>query len=418
MKINFRDLEARLGRKQFRIIVAILAVGAALALLIVTVGNGPASKQAAETEAPSTEHKGEHKDEKESGSEGGKHEEETVIVLNEAQIKAAAIGLQTSGAARIKTTLQLPGEIRFNEDRTAHIVPRLTGVVESVPANLGQLVKKGEVLAVIASTDLSERRSELLTAQKRRSLAQLTYEREKKLWQEKISAEQDYLQAQQVLREAEIAVANAQQKLIALGANGQGNGPLSRYEIRAPFDGMVIEKHISLGEAVKEDSSIFTVSDLTTVWAEIIVSAKDLNTIRVGEKVTVKATSFDSQADGTISFVGALLGQETRTATARVTLQNPKTAWRPGLFVNVDVAAGETDAAVAVLNDAIQTINEKPVVFVRTDGGFKAQPVTLGRSDGKMTEIVRGLEAGQAYVSSNSFILKAELGKSSADHDH
>jgi cobalt-zinc-cadmium efflux system membrane fusion protein len=126
--------------------------------------------------------------------------EEGKIELTDEQVKAAAIGIQKATPAKIKTAAQLPGEIRFNEDRTAHVVPRLAGVVESVPANLGQTVKRGQVLAVIASTGLSEQRSELLAAQKRFSLAKSTYEREKKLWEEKISAEQDYLQAQQTLR--------------------------------------------------------------------------------------------------------------------------------------------------------------------------------------------------------------------------
>jgi len=274
-------------------------------------------------------------------------QEEGKVELSDAQVQAAAITIQKAAPARIRTAVQLPGEIRFNEDRTAHVVPRLAGVVESVPANLGQTVKKGQILAVIASTGLSEQRSELLSAQKRLALAKSTYEREKRLWEEKISAEQDYLQAKQVLQEAEIAMANAQQKLVALGASPQATGALNRYEIRAPFDGMVVEKHIALGEAVKEDASIFTVSDLSSVWAEIIVPAKDLNTVRVGEPAIVKATAFDSKAEGKVSYVGALLGQETRTARARVTLPNPQMAWRPGLFVNVEVQSGEADVPVA-----------------------------------------------------------------------
>lgn len=197
----------------------------------------------------------------------------------------------------------------------------------------------------------------------------------------------------------------------------EASGSLNRYEIRAPFDGMIVEKNIALGEGIKEDANIFILSDLTTVWAEIIVSAKDLNSIRVGERVKVKAASFESEADGTISYVGSLLGQATRTATARVSLSNPKAAWRPGMFVNIEVAVGQSDAAVTVLSDAIQTLNDKPVVFVRVDEGFKAQPVTLGRTDDKRTEILNGLELGAPYVAENSYILKAELGKSSADDD-
>lgn len=345
-------------------------------------------------------------------------EEEGKIALSDAQIKAAGVTIQTAGAARIKSALTMPGEIHFNEDRTAHVVPRLAGVVQAVPANLGQQVKKGQVLAVIASTGLSEQRSELLSAQKRLALAKLTFEREKKLWQEKISAEQDYLQAQQALREAEIAVQNANQKLAALGASAGDAGAFNRYEIRAPFDGVVVEKHITLGEAVKEDANIFTISDLSSVWAEMAVPAKDLNAVRVGKKVTIKASAFDSSATGTIAYVGTLLGEQTRTAKARVTLANPEGAWRPGLFVNVEIVADEAEAPVTVSSDAVHSVNDKPTVFTKVAGGFLATPVTTGRTDGKVVEIVKGMKAGTPYAAAGSFVVKSELGKASAEHTH
>ncbi len=344
--------------------------------------------------------------------------EEGKIELSDAQIKTAGITIQTAGPAQISSAFQLAGEIRFNEDRTAHVVPRLDGVVESVAANLGQQVKKGQVLAVIASTEVSEMRSELLAAQRRQALAQVTYEREKKLWQDKISAEQDYLQAQQALRETEIATQNAKQKLAAIGVSPGTAGALNRYELRAPFDGAIVEKHIALGEAVKRDSNVFIISDLSSVWAEIIVPAKDLGVVRVGEKATVKATSMASVATGTVSYVGSLLGEQTRTAKARVTLANPSLAWRPGLFVNVELTSDERQAPVAVLADAVQTVDDKPTVFIKIEGGFLAQTVTPGRSDGKHTEIVAGMKAGTAYAASGSFVVKAEQGKGSAEHAH
>ena len=159
--------------------------------------------------------------------------EEGKVELTDAQIKAAAIGVDTASAASIKSSLLLPGEIRLNEDRTSHVVPRLAGVVESVSANLGQVVKKGQVLAAIASPTASEQRSELQPAQKRLALAKTTYEREKKLWEQKVSAEQDYLQARQALNEAEVAVANAHQKLGALGLGASSPSGLNRLELRA-----------------------------------------------------------------------------------------------------------------------------------------------------------------------------------------
>jgi len=346
-----------------------------------------------------------------------KEEHADSVKLTDEQIKAANISVTAAGKAKLQAASQFQGEIRFNEDRTAHVVPRLAGVAESVAANLGHQVQKGQVLAVIASTSLSEQRSELLTAQKRRELARSTYERERKLWQEKISAEQDYLQAQSALQEADIAVRNASQKLAAVGAAATAGG-LNRFEIRAPFKGTVVEKHLSLGEAVKEDASIFTISDLSTVWAEFAVAPKDLSTVRVGQRVVVSSTAFASGAEGTISYVGSLLGEQTRTAKARVTLNNPNAAWRPGLFVTVAVLGEDQEVPVAVSAEAVQTVEDKPSVFVAVPGGFATRAVKVGRSDSKTVEILDGLKPGEKYAATNSFVLKSELGKDSAGHGH
>jgi cobalt-zinc-cadmium efflux system membrane fusion protein len=399
-----------------RLTVAIvLLAGAVLAALILLSGR---STTAPAEHAEHAEHPHAEKDKQDEHDDEGEGE----VHLTPAQIKTAGINIAKAAPAEIGSVSRLAGEIRFNQDRTAHVVPRLAGVVESVPANLGQQVKKGQVLAVIASSTLSELRSELLATGKRRALAQLTYEREQRLWRDKISAEQDYLQAEQQLRESEIAEQNARQKLHALGAptsgSGPGSGALSRYELRAPFDGMIVEKHIALGEAVKEDANVFTLSDLSTVWAEIVVSARDLDTVRVGTAATVRATAYDSAATGTVSYVGSLLGEQTRTAQARVTLANPAATWRPGLFVTVELNAGRTTVPVAIQADALQTVDGKSTVFVRTGDGFVARAVTTGRSDGKLVEIVSGLKAGEPYAAAGSFVVKAEQGKGEASHEH
>lgn len=344
--------------------------------------------------------------------------EEGKVELTDAQVQSAAITLDAASPSRIKSVLQLPGEIKLNEDRTAHVVPRLAGVVDSVRVSIGQTVRKGEVLAVIASVGASEQRSELQTAQRRLALAKVTYEREKSLWEQRISAQQDFLQAGQQMHEAEVAVANAQQKLGALGLSAGASGSLNRLELKAPFDGIVIEKHLSLGEAVKEDAAVLTISDLSQVWAEINVPAKDLPAVRVGERVNIRATAFDASASGTVAYVGALIGEQTRGAKARVTLANPKGAWRPGLFVNVEVLSEERDSPVTVSPDAIQSVGDKSVVFLKIPGGFLAQPVTVGRSDGKRVEITEGLKPGARYAAAGSFVLKSEMGKSSAEHTH
>lgn len=421
------------SRRTFAAIAAILVLGALAAALILRSGPQSAGKaedahghghsEAAAHAEGEHQHDEDHADDEhhdEPTAQGASHDDDEGLIAMDAQrMQAAGVKLAEVGPATVRSMLRLPGEIRFNEDRTAHVVPRVAGVAESVAANLGQNVRKGQLLAVLSSAAVSEQRSELLAAQKRLALARTSHAREKQLWEEKVSAEQDYLQARQSLHEAEIAVANAQQKLAATGAGAGAAGALNRFELRAPFDGVVVEKHLAVGEAVQDTSQVFTISDLRSVWAEMRVAASDLPAVRVGEKAMVRATAFDSSATGEVAYVGALIGQDTRTAPARITLPNPEGIWRPGLFVNVELTAASQQAALAVATPAIQRMdNQQTVVFVPVPGGFRAQPVRVGRSDAQVTEVLEGLKPGQPYVAAGSFVLKAELGKASAEHTH
>lgn len=369
---------------------------------------------ASSTETRHDDHgEGSHGHGEEQAGEG--HEEEAgKLHLSIAQIEAAGVQLADAGPRELGTAISFPGEIRFDEDRTAHVVPRVPGVVESVQAELGQAVKRGEVLAVIASQQISDLRSEQQAAQRRLELARLTFQREQQLWQERISAEQDYLQARQVLQEAEIALANARQKVAAVGPAGAGN----RYELRAPFDAVVVEKHLTVGEVVDETSNAFTLSDLSRVWATFAVAPRDLDKVTTGRNVTVSAPDLGARVEGKINYVGSLLGEQNRAATVRATLANPNGAWRPGLFVNVAVSVERFNAAVVVPQSALQTWEEQTVVFARTEEGFEARPVTTGRRDAGQVEITTGLAAGTQVAAAGSFVLKSELGKGSAEHSH
>lgn len=346
------------------------------------------------------------------------------VRMDEAKLKVAGIELRTAGPAKIRSVLQLQGEIQFNQDRVAHVVPRLAGVVVRVAKNLGDKVARGDVLAVLESQALADLKSEHHATQTRLALARGNLEREKRLWEDKISAQQDYLASRQAALEAEIAHRNVEQKLLALGLSheavmrGSGADGLTRYEIRSPMGGVVTEKHLAIGEAVKEDASIFTVADLSSVWAEMTIYPKDLGSVKLGQKVTVRASALNAEAEGKVSYVGSLIGEQTRSAKARVTLQNPEGSWRPGLFVTVELVQDESEVPVAVSAGAIQTLREARVVFGRFGEFFEARPVELGRSDGKTVEILSGLAPGTPYAASNSFVLKADLGKAGASHDH
>jgi cobalt-zinc-cadmium efflux system membrane fusion protein len=346
---------------------------------------------------------------------------EARVTMSDAQWQQAGVEIAIAGPAVIASTLQLVGDVRYNGDRTVHIVPRLAGRVESVVVSAGERVKKGQMLAVISSQMLADQRRDQLAAQKRLALARTVYAREQKLWQEKISAGQDYLAAQAALQEAEITEQSARQKLLALGgvitATGL-QGDLTRFEIRSPIDGIVTDKQLSVGEALKEDSPVFTVSDLSSVWVEAPVAVQNLAAIHAGQKVTVRSGAMAVEADGKIAYVSASVGETTRSAIARIVLDNPQGIWRPGLPVTLTVVADQAQVPVAVAVDAVQEIRGWHAVFGRYGDFFEARPLALGRSDGRFVEVLEGLAAGEKYAAKNSFLIKADIGKSGASHDH
>jgi membrane fusion protein, heavy metal efflux system len=124
------------------------------------------------------------------------------------------------------------------------------------------------------------------------------------------------------------------------------------------------------------------------------------------------------KAEGTVSYVSPVVSDETRTAVTRVVLPNPDGRWRPGLFVTATLIASETPVAVLIPKTAIQTIEGQPTVFVQTPEGFAPRPVTLGRANETHVEITAGLEAGEHYAATETFVLKADLGKGTGAHSH
>ena len=348
------------------------------------------------------------------------------VALTPEAVQNAGIVIETAGPVQMKTAHGHPGEIKFNADKVVHIVPRVSGMVSEVYKNVGDVVKFGDVLAVLDSRELAELKSAYLASIKRVELARATFERKERLWKEKISSEKDYLVSRQALAETEINLQEAAQKLLALGLSQadldsipeKTGRSLTRYEIRALFDGVAIEKHIAVGESVKEDADIFVLADLSTVWVEVTVYAEDLNVVKVGQTVTVKSDVLGLERDGILTYLGPLIGEQTRTAKGRIIVQNTEGYWRPGLFVNVEIVQEVVTVPVAVSVDSIQTFRDWSVVFVQYGDLFEVRPLELGRNDGKWVEVLHGLLPGEKYVSHNSFILKADLGKAGATHEH
>jgi len=393
--------------KKFYATGIVVIVGIVLAIIIIRMEKVTTVDEEHEDAALQRESKGQIKGEVELAPE---------------TVQSAGIVVETAGPTQMKTVLELPGEIKLNADKVVHVVPRLAGIITAVYKNLGDAVKHGEVLAVLDSRELAELKSAYLASIKRIELDRATFERRERLWHQKISSEKDYLASRQALAESEINLQTASQKLLALGLSqadldnlSEATGKrLTHYELKAPFDGTVIEKNIAVGEAVKEDADIFVLADLSTVWVDVTVYSKDLNIVKVGQNVTVRSKILGFEADGILTYLGSLVGEQTRAARGIVVVQNTEGHWRPGLFVTVEIVQEEVSVPVAVSVDALQTLHDQPVVFVQYGNIFEARILKLGRNDGRWVEVLNGLSPGERYVARNSFILKAELGKEGA----
>lgn len=194
-----------------------------------------------------------------------------------------------------------------------------------------------------------------------------------------------------------------------------------RYEIKAPFAGTIIQKHATLGEVHAPGDTMFVLADLSTVWLDISVYAQDTARIRTGSKARI-SIAIDGQqgetAEGEIFYISPTLRESTRTGLARAVIDNATGLWRPGMFVTAEVIFGAEKPALLVANEAVQKIDNQPVVFIETSKGFELQTVKLGKTDGRYTQVLAGVEEGDRYVSSGAFVLKAEAAKGTISHEH
>lgn len=352
--------------------------------------------------------------------------DEDVVRLASAELEEFGVEVRTAGPGEMRVEKTYPGEIRVNEDRYAHVTPRVPGVVRSVHASLGERVQVGGMMAVLESRELADVKSGYLAAVERVDLALANFQREERLFEKKISSEQEYLEARQALAEMRIELRSAEQKLRALGFSEayieelpkESETSLTLYPLTAPFTGTVIEKHIAQGEALEADAEAFEVADLSAVWVDLSIYQRDMGLIQEGQEVVISAG--DHQERGTISYVRPIVGENTRTALARVVLPNPHGRWKPGMFVNGLISVDAREAPIVVPKSALQTINEQSVIFVRTEEGFVPRPVTVAEENSDQVSIATGLTQGETYVSAGGFALKSELQKSemSAGHAH
>jgi RND family efflux transporter, MFP subunit len=197
----------------------------------------------------------------------------------------------------------------------------------------------------------------------------------------------------------------------------ESSDSLASYAVRSPITGTVLERHVNPGEAVDASRVLMVVSDLKTVWAQFQVFARDLGRVRGGMPVAIHGVYGDVEGRARLDYVAPAGEVDSQSVVARATLPNRDGRWVPGQFVTGAVVVAEVDAPVAVVPQALQQLDGKPVVFVRTDEGFRPSPVEIGLRDARAVEIKAGLIAGVRYAADNSYLIKADLLKAEGGED-
>ena len=379
---------------------------AALAMMLAACGAGSGggeAGEAAEGEKAEAAEAGESEEAREPAAEG-------VVTLSARQIADAGIEVVRPTVGGVAGAIDAPGTVEGDPQGVQVVSAAISGRVVSLTRNLGQSVGRGQTLAVIESREAASLKAEVEAARARAALAQSNLRREQRLFAERVSPEQDLIAARTAATEANIALRLAQQQL---SATGGGGGAFNRIGVASPISGQVIARSATLGQTVAADAELYRIANLSRVTVTAALPPADAGRVRPGTRAEVTAPG--RRQEGRVTFVSPVLAEATRLVPVVVTLDNGSGQWRVGEAVGVSilVPAGG-DRTVTVPSTAVQTVEGKPVVFVRTPTGFRATPVTLGRRIGDQVAVTDGLTGDERIASTNSFTLKADLGKGEA----
>jgi len=200
-------------------------------------------------------------------------------------------------------------------------------------------------------------------------------------------------------------------------ATVQSNESLQEYHVKAPINGLIVKRDIQLGEATGDDP-LFVIADLSEVWVELDVFVRDLDLIKKGQAVLVESLDGNYQKAASIDWLSPLTAHASQSVRARVTVPNEDGTLRPGQFIRGHVTVAEHAVPVAVRQPALQRFRDFQVVFARFDDDYEVRMLELGRRNREWVEVLGGIESGTRYVTNNSYLIKADIEKSGASHDH
>jgi cobalt-zinc-cadmium efflux system membrane fusion protein len=359
--------------------------------------------------------------------------EQGVVELSPEMLSHVEINIAVVEERTLAPELETTGQVDFEQDLLAHVTPRIPGRVHEVHARLGDQVRKGQLLVVIDSIELGQAKAAYLRAKAQEDLARQNFERERGLHAERISSEREMLAARAAHLEALAGLQSAEETLhlyglddLRVAALRHEGSDASLLQVRAPLSGKIVEKHVTIGELVSPERSLFSIADMSRLWIWIDVYERDLRHVHLEDDVHVEVDAFPEQAfGGKVSYLSDQVDAGSRTVRARIDVDNPKRQLRPGMFARVlisdphPVAQGEQERSLVVPEGCVQRDGDELIAFVALGGNrFERREVRVGQKGQGFIEIVAGLQLGEEVVSEGTFLLKSELSKETLGGGH
>lgn len=368
---------------------------------------------------------GENKTEtKQEGSAATEEEgNKNLIRLTQAQMATAKIAVAPAQRRTETSAIRATGEIEPPGDAVARIGPKVAGRVARLLKGVGDPVKKGELLATIDSPDLGRAKADYIAAAATAKVTREAADRERALFEKKISSEKDWRQAEADATRARAERDAAEVRLHTLGIGdgqlesvGTGQHFASSFGVSSPIDGVIVERPVTVGQLAQPQETMFVVMDLRSVWVLADVYERDLPQVAVGQQVVARVPTWkDRTFTGTIANIGAVIERKSRAVKIRVVMPNPDGALKPGMFATVEIAGtqGSPHAGIYVPAGAVQRDGMNNLVFVqREPGAYEPRRVQVGQEGPEWIEIMNGVAEADQVVVSGSFALKSELKKS------
>jgi len=335
------------------------------------------------------------------------------VIVDAETVKRLGIKTAKAGGEGSVATITVPGSMEYDLLHYAEVGPRLDGRITEVKVKLGDKVKKGDVLAVLAVPSLAEAQAAFLTSNAALGAAKKNAEREKALLEKSLTTAREAEVAQAELNKAQAESQAAKARLDALGVAGGGVG--GQTKLTAPIDGTVVARHAVLGAFSSSSANAFIIADTAKLIASLDVHEADLPYLSLGNDVNFTADGLPGRAfKGKLTYIDPTVNKATRLVRARVEVDNVDGTLRPGMFIRASVALPKAAATgfIALPPEAVQPLGNDDVVFVeRSADHFEVRKVKVARRTSEVVEIKEGITSGETVVVEGAFLLRGEAAK-------